>query len=245
MTRRAKGNLLTTSNIQQHLSTSRLDVFIRPEPAPAVMELSSARPACLRSAAAAAAGGRGGGRGGGHAGHAGAVGAKSQHLEIELEPGSVVGVGCRDDISDVSVASGETSIEPLEPEPKMSGLHPLTVLYYTSPFGVITLLPIALSLEYTKLRNYLETGTNLGVALPLMCGGAGFSFFLLIAELQVPRMIAPYGGVDTSVGSTTPLPPPCLAPLPQPPPQPPPQPLPQPVSPIPTHPLPLTLTPHP
>ena len=220
MSRRAKGNLLTTSNIQQHLSTSRLDVFIRPEPAPAVMELSSARPACLRSAAAAAArgrgggaagggaaGGRGGGRGGGHAGHAGAVGAKSQTLEIELEPGSVVGGGCRDDISDVSVASGETNIEPLEPEPKMSGLHPLTVLYYTSPFGVITLLPIALSLEYTKLRNYLETGTNLGVALPLMCGGAGFSFFLLIAELQVPKVRAPYGGVGTSVGSTTPLPP--------------------------------------
>lgn len=74
--------------------------------------------------------------------------------------------------------------------PYWAGLSPLTLLYYSSPFGCVALLPLALALELQPFRQY--AGERHGAELMLMSllasVGAVLAFFLLIAELRVVQL---------------------------------------------------------
>jgi len=67
-------------------------------------------------------------------------------------------------------------------------LNPVTLLYYTSPFGLAGLLPIALYREARPLRAYLADSTETPLVVALVLVGAMLGFCLLLAELKVVQL---------------------------------------------------------
>ena len=68
-------------------------------------------------------------------------------------------------------------------------LNPVTLLYYTSPFGLLGLLPIALLREAAPLSKYLAESSEAAAVVTLVLLGACLGFSLLLTELKV-RLIA-------------------------------------------------------
>ena len=75
-------------------------------------------------------------------------------------------------------------------KPYWTGLSPLTLLYYSSPFGCVALLPLAVAVEWQGLQQYLSelSASDFLLVVLLACIGAILAFFLLLAELRVVQL---------------------------------------------------------
>eukprot|EP00908_Phaeocystis_cordata_P012629 Transcript_23614.p1 GENE.Transcript_23614~~Transcript_23614.p1 ORF type:complete len:531 (-),score=209.62 Transcript_23614:33-1625(-) len=85
---------------------------------------------------------------------------------------------------------GGLRVDVAAPAPPQQPLHPLAVMYATSPFGLLLLLPIGLWLESGRLVAF---GAHLGGArVASVCGlasvGAVLAFFMLLFELRVVQL---------------------------------------------------------
>ena len=75
--------------------------------------------------------------------------------------------------------------------PYWEGLNPLTLLYYSMPFGFLALLPLACALEMREAISYfasIESGWQLIEVCLLLSIGGFLAFFLLLAELRVVQL---------------------------------------------------------
>ena len=72
--------------------------------------------------------------------------------------------------------------------PQRPLLNPVTLLYYTSPFGLLGLLPFALAKEAAPLGSYLSASSELPLVCLLVLAGAGLGFVLLLTELKVVQL---------------------------------------------------------
>ena len=84
------------------------------------------------------------------------------------------------------------SVVPARRTPYWQGLVPLTLLYYSSPFGVAALLPLALAQEGRAFAAFVAPlGVFDGLAVVgMICVGAVLAFFLLLTELRVVQALA-------------------------------------------------------
>ena len=75
----------------------------------------------------------------------------------------------------------------------------MTLLYYSSPFGCLALLPLALAIEWNGFVAYVRAlgcGETLLVLLLISVGGF-LAFFLLLAELRIVQLAS---GLTLSIG---------------------------------------------
>ena len=67
-------------------------------------------------------------------------------------------------------------------------LNPVTLLYYTSPFGLAGLLPLALAREASDLGDYMAISSEGPTIACLVMIGAFLGFALLLTELKVVQL---------------------------------------------------------
>jgi len=69
-------------------------------------------------------------------------------------------------------------------------MHPVVLLFYISPFGLLALLPVALALEAAPLRTYLDgsSASHVGFLAGLAAVGGLVSCLMLVTEMQVVKL---------------------------------------------------------